>query len=58
MARSVLGAKGGASDLTLSRVEHQSLVEATESVDFHFGGLQPGLELLFDGLEVPDVAGS
>lgn len=57
--QSVLGTEsGGASNLTLSRVEHKGLVEATETVDLLFSCLQPGLELLLDGLKVPDVTGS
>lgn len=58
MARSVLGTERGASDLTLSRVEHEGLVEVTESVNFQFSCLQPSLNLLLNGLKVPDMNGS
>lgn len=57
--QSILGSEGGgASDLTLGGVEHESLIQTTETVDFGFSCLQPHLELLLDGLEVPDMAGS
>jgi hypothetical protein len=48
----------GASNLTLSGIEHEGLVEATETVDLSLSSLQPILELLFYGLEVPNVTGS
>jgi len=56
--QSVLSESGGASNLTLGGVEHKSLIKTTETVDFGFSSLQPHLELLLDGFEVPDMAGS
>lgn len=57
--QSELGSEsGGTSNLTLGGVEHKSLIQTTETVDFSFSGLQPHLELLLNSFKVPDVAGS
>lgn len=58
MARSVLRTERGASNLTLSRVEHEGLVEVAESGNLQFSCLQPSLKLLFDSFEIPNVTGS
>jgi hypothetical protein len=40
-----------------SAVQHESLVDGAETVNFVISALETGLQLAFDGFEVLDVAG-
>jgi len=55
--QSVVEGCWGCEGCCTSAVQHESLVDGAESVNFMIGALETGLQLAFDSFEVLDVAG-